>query len=104
MLSLMEEEQLDIVDDNDQVIDSLPRSEVAKRNLLNFRAIHVYLITSKGQIYMPVRARSKKLYPGGYDFSVAGHVSAGESYEEAFRRETQEELNFDVDKYTWREV
>lgn len=53
---------------------------------------------------MQTRGSWKKLYPGGYNFSVSGQVAVGESYEDAFKRETQEELNFNPDDYRWREV
>ncbi len=100
----MTDELIEIVDDNDIVVGTMLRSEAAKLNLLNFRAIYVWLVNSQGQLYVPVRARHKRLYPGGYDFSVAGQVAVGESYENAFRREVMEELNFNVDDHKWREV
>jgi isopentenyldiphosphate isomerase len=100
----MADELIEIVDDNDKVVSTMLRSEAAKLNLLNFRAIYVWLVDSTGKLYVPIRARHKKLYPGGYDFSVAGQVGVGESYEDAFRREVMEELNFDVNGYTWREI
>lgn len=100
----MADELIEIVDDSDKVVKTMLRSDAAKLNLLNFRAIYVWLVNSKGQLYVPVRNRHKKLYPGGYDFSVAGQVAVGESYEEAFRREVLEELNLDVNDYKWREI
>ena len=33
--------------------------------------------------------------------SVGGHVQSGESYEKAFRRESLEELNLDIDRLHW---
>ena len=100
----MTDELIEIVGDNDQVTGTMLRSEAARQNLLNFRAIYAWMINSKGELFVPTRARTKKLYPGGYDFSVSGQVAVNESYEDAFRRETREELNFNVDNYPWREV
>ncbi len=100
----MADELIEIVNDNDEVVRTMFRSEAARLNLLNFRAIYIWLVNSKGQLYVPIRARHKKLYPGGYDFSVAGQVSVGESYEDALRREVMEELNFNIDDYKWREL
>jgi isopentenyldiphosphate isomerase len=100
----MEEELIEIVDDDDNVTSTMLRSEAAAQNLLNFRAIYAWVKNSKGELYVPTRSRTKTLYPGGYDFSVSGQVSVGESYEDAFRRETMEELQFNVDDYNWREI
>ncbi len=36
------------------------------------------------------------------DMSVGGHVESGETYEQAFRRETEEELSIDIDKVRYR--
>ncbi len=100
----MDDELIEIVDDNDNVIRTMLRSDAAKQNLLNFRAIYVWLVNSEGKIFIPIRAKTKKLYPYGYDFSVAGQVAVGESYENALKREVLEELNFNVDDYKYREV
>jgi isopentenyldiphosphate isomerase len=100
----MVDELIDLVDDKDQLIDTITRSQANDRTLLNFRAIHAWLVNSKGELFVPTRGKLRKLYPGGYDFSVSGQVGAGESYEDAFRRETLEELNIDVNQYEWREV
>jgi isopentenyl-diphosphate delta-isomerase len=36
------------------------------------------------------------MWPLGLDMSMGGNVESGETYEEAFKRETQEELNIDI--------
>lgn len=100
----MADELIEIVDDNDKVVSTMMRSQAAAQNLLHFRAIYAWVVNSKGELYVPTRGKWKKLYPGGYDFSVSGQVSAGESYEDAFRRETMEELGIDVETCEWREV
>lgn len=49
------------------------------------------MINSQGQFWIPRRTFDKKIFPGGLDFSVGGHVKSGESDETAFRREAVEE-------------
>lgn len=100
----MTEELIEIVDNNDRVTGTMLRSEATAQNLLHFRAIYAWLVNSRGELYVPTRGDWKKLYPGGYDFSVSGQVAVGESYEDALRRETEEELHFNVDDHPWREV
>jgi isopentenyldiphosphate isomerase len=96
------EEYLDLVDQDDNVIGRKLRSEVYAEGLLNFRAAHVFLVNSEGKLWIPRRTAHKTLLPLALDYSAAGHVESGESYEEAFARETMEELNIDVLKVTHR--
>jgi 8-oxo-dGTP pyrophosphatase MutT (NUDIX family) len=44
------------------------------------------------------------MFPNCLDMGVGGHVQSGESYLQAFQRETQEELNLDLDQVSWRKV
>ena len=44
------------------------------------------------------------MFPNCLDVSVGGHVERDETYFEAFKRETREELNLDVGDLEWREV
>lgn len=90
------EELLDIVDHNDQVIGQKYRSEVYAQNLSNFRVINAFLINDNKEIWIPRRSPHKKLFPLCLDASVGGHVAAGETYDQAFARELQEELNLDL--------
>ena len=65
------EEYLDLVDENDTVIGKKLRSEIYAEGLLNFRVINVFLINSKGQIWIPRRTASKAIFPSALDFSAA---------------------------------
>ena len=98
------EEWLDLVDENDQVIGRKLRSDVYAEGLKNFRVINVFLINSKGQLWIPRRTATKAIAPSALDFSASGHVSSGETYEEAFAKEVSEELNIDVTKVPHREL
>ncbi|WP_053992628.1 NUDIX domain-containing protein [Mangrovimonas sp. TPBH4] len=57
---------------------------------------HLWLYTKKGEILLAQRSFEKAICPGMWDVSVAGHVDAGESIEEAAIRETQEELSLSL--------
>lgn len=98
------DELLDLVDDHDGVIGTIWRSEVFERGLKHTRDINAFLVNSRGELWIPKRATHKTRWPGAFDMGVGGAVAAGETYEEAFRRETLEELNLDVDALPWREV
>ncbi len=92
----MNDELLDLVNENDEIIGTELRSKIYTMQAKNFRAVNVFVINSSGQLWIPRRTARKKLFPLCLDMSVAGHVKSGESYDEAFRRETDEEINLDV--------
>lgn len=96
-------EWLDLVNEQDGVIGRVTRAEAwAKR--LPVRIINAFLVNSRGELWIPRRPLTKRMFPGCLDMSVGGHVESGESYKAAFRRETREELNLDVDGLEWREI
>ena len=99
------DEILDLVDENDNVVGTIERLEAHKQDRLNeIRAVWLFVVNSKGQLWIPRRAHDKPLFPGCLDGSVTGHVSSGESYDEAIVRETLEELNIDLTKTNYRKL
>ena len=87
------EEILDLVDENDNVIGQKSRGDIYKEGLANFRVVNIFLVNNEGKLWIPRRTAHKKLYPLHLDMSAAGHVETGETYEEAARKEMQEELH-----------
>ena len=68
------------------------RSEVHRLGLFH-RAVHVWLLApATREVLLQRRAAHKDSYPGLWDVSSAGHVSAGGSPLPAARRELEEEL------------
>lgn len=94
--ALEQDELLDLVNNNDQVIGTLPRSQVYAQVLHNFRAISALIVNQQGQLWIPRRTAHKKVSPLHLGFSVGGHVSSGETYNQSFERELQEELNLNL--------
>ncbi|NVJ88586.1 MAG: NUDIX domain-containing protein [Flavobacteriaceae bacterium] len=58
--------------------------------------VHIWLFTSDEKIMLQKRAKTKKVFPGLWDISVAGHIAAGESIIEAAKREVFEELGLSI--------
>jgi isopentenyl-diphosphate delta-isomerase len=100
----MNDELMDVVDRHDNVICQKKRSELYAEDTPNCRAINVFIVNPQAQIWIPRRTEDKKLYPLHLDMSCGGHVQSGESYEEAFKREVEEELNIDIEQVSWREL
>lgn len=81
---------LDIVDENDNVIGKAAYDDVISKGLI-FRAANVIVFNSKGEIFVHKRNRNLQTFGGMWDVKLGGIVEAGESYEEAARRELEEE-------------
>ena len=90
------EEQFDVVDDQDQVIDCLSRSEVHARNLFH-RSVHALVFDSNHRIFLQHRTDDRDCDPGLWDSSVGGHLQSGEDYDEAVIREVEEEIGIRLD-------
>ena len=93
----MEDELLDLVNEQDQVIGTIWRSQAYEQNkLASLRAVWLLIRNQDGKFWIPRRHASKKTLPNCLDGSAAGHVGSGETYEQAMIREVQEELNINI--------
>jgi isopentenyldiphosphate isomerase len=82
------------VDDDDNVVGCLPRSEVRAQKK-NYRLVEVFVFNKDGQLLVQKRSETMKRFPGYYGGSAGGHVDPGETYEEAAIREMKEEIGID---------
>jgi len=98
------EEVLDLVNENDEVIGSLSREKIYAQGLRNYRVVHAFIINDNGELWIPRRTPTKKLYPNGLDYSIAGHVESGETYEEGLLKEAQEEVGLDLHSIPYQEI
>lgn len=87
----MQTEFLAVVDENDQVVQHLPRPQVHAQQLRH-RAVHILIFNHSQQLFLQKRSMLKDLNKGLWDTSAAGHVDAGEDYDSTAPRELQEEL------------
>jgi 16S rRNA (adenine1518-N6/adenine1519-N6)-dimethyltransferase len=85
------DELLAVVDENDQPVRAMDRATIHRENLLH-RAVHILLVNGRGELLLQKRSHRKDRFPLRWDSSAAGHVDAGESYQECAMRELQEEI------------
>lgn len=81
-------EQVDIVDKNDVTTGQTAGLKEADQNLLLHRVAAVLIFRPNGNLLI----QRHKYHGRRLDHSVGGHVSAGEDYETAAKREMNEEL------------
>ena len=100
MSSIPDDELLDIVNENDEVIGTILRSnydELVEKKLGYIRAVEMFIQNDEGKLWVPTRTADKKIAPNGLDYSMGGHVESGEEYTESALREIEEELNLTID-------
>ena len=90
------EEQVDIINEHDEVIGSVPRSQM-RRERLPHRASYIVVQNREGRYLIEVRTLNKDYAPGLLDACVGGVVQSGEDPLLSARRELAEEIGVSVD-------
>mgnify|MGYP001471383996 CR=1 FL=1 len=90
------DELIDIVDENGNYTGKTCLKSEAHKNGYFHPTIHIWLYTPDQQILLQKRALTKKVFPGLWDISVAGHIAAGEDIKIAAIIEIKEEIGFDI--------
>lgn len=85
------DELFDVVDELNQMTGTGTRREIHEMDLRH-RAVHMFLVNKHGAVLLQKRSMRKDRQPGRWDSSAAGHLDAGEDYDQAAVRELEEEL------------
>ena len=89
------EEMVDVVNGNNEVVRSVPRSEM-RRERLPHRASYIVFKNREGKYLIEVRTLTKDYAPGLLDACVGGVVQSGEEPQQSARRELLEEIGVDA--------
>jgi 8-oxo-dGTP pyrophosphatase MutT (NUDIX family) len=87
---------VDIVDRDDVVLRTVSRREM-RAERLRHRAVYIVVLHPDGRLLIHQRSALKDVWAAWWDIAVGGVVSAGESYDEAARRELLEEIGIDAE-------
>lgn len=86
------EELVVLVDEDNNIIGTAPKSTVHTTETPLHRAFSVFLFNTKKQFYITQRSSKKKTFAGYWTNSFCGHPGPGETEEEAAKRRAKEEL------------
>ncbi len=86
------EEIFDILNENGIAVTKAPRSICHNGSKLLHPVVHIHIYNKKGNILLQKRSLNKDIQPGKWDTAVGGHISSGESVENALIRECEEEI------------
>lgn len=84
-------EYLDIYTEDGNFVGKEERS-IVHRDALWHKTVHCWLYDTSGNIYFQIRKKEGKFYT-----TASGHIQAGETVPEGFKREIKEEIGIDVD-------
>lgn len=84
-------EYIDIINEKDEVIDSVRYDEIYEK-LLPHRIVHILVFNDRGELLLQKRSENKSFLPLFWVTSAGGHVQSGESYKRGAMREMEEEL------------
>lgn len=94
----MTTEMFDVLDERgNKTGEALPNNLVHERELWH-GIVHVWILNSKNHILLQLRGPKMKLFPNCWDTSVAGHISSGDTKEQAALREIEEEVGIKVNE------
>ncbi|HLC69492.1 MAG TPA: NUDIX domain-containing protein [Patescibacteria group bacterium] len=88
-------EMMDVVNDKDEVVGQVDKEDVYKKLLCHW-IVHVLIFNDEGKLALQLRHPNLSFAPNHWSTTVGGHVQAGESYEDATKREMREEVGVET--------
>lgn len=89
-------ELIDIVNEEGNLTGEKELREIVHKKGLLHSAVHVLVYTSKNKILIQKRALIKDFDAGKWDFVLGGHLSSGETKEQAVLKELKQEYGIKI--------
>lgn len=99
----MEDELLDLVNEQDEIIGTVWKSEAHKNPKLIHREIAIAVFNDGGKVLLQQRSMNKT-QPGSWKITAAGHIGNGENPINAAKRELKEELGLEVKPIFFKKI
>lgn len=93
-------EIVDVVDEEGKVLYQVDKKIAHQKGLLH-KTVITEVINPKGK-FLLIKPYNHKQDAGQYVSPVGGHVTAGETYEEALKREIKEEIGIDHSTFKFK--
>lgn len=90
------EERFDVLNDNGTHAGFSKLRPLVHRDGDLHRSTHIWVLSREGQVLLQKRSRDKDTFPGKWDVSAAGHITAGDESRESAARELEEELGISL--------
>jgi isopentenyldiphosphate isomerase len=91
----MTTEKVDILDNNGLPLGYSKKRSLVHRNGDWHKTVHVWIANFHCNVLFQKRSMLKESFPGAWDVSAAGHISAGETSITAAKKELAEELGLE---------
>lgn len=98
------DELIDITTKNGEPTGKTALKSEAHKNGWFHATVHVWLYTKNNEVLLQQRAFTKKVFPGIWDISVAGHIAAGEGVLDAAKREVFEEIGLSLNSNDFKKI
>lgn len=96
-----DEELVAWVDDDENVIEVIPRTLANSDPKYLHREIAAIIYDEQKRVLLQQRSFSKKVGPGVWTVTVAGHVTYGDSLELTVEKELKEEMGITIPKFIY---
>lgn len=89
-------EYFDLYDKNGKQLNQTKLRAEVHRDGDWHMAVDVWILNSRGELLLQKRSKQKESFPGLWEVSCSGHISAGEDSRSSALRELQEELGLEI--------
>lgn len=85
-------ELLPLANEQGSIIGQATRHKCHDGSMLLHPVVHLHVFNPQGELFLQHRPTWKTIQPDRWDTAVGGHISSGESIEQALVREAHEEI------------